>query len=162
MPDILTHVLVGYCLATLLSLRDDRITPPYVTVAMLGTLLPDLTKIELLVPSMVVEQAIGLPFSWFAIHTPFGSLLAASVGALLVAPHHRRQVLALLLLGAFSHHALDAMLLNVTGSSYPLLWPLSTYHIPSPGLYLSSDRWPALLTGSLAAVMWTVKRAQNE
>lgn len=162
MPDILTHALVGYCLATLLSLHDDRITAPYVTVVMVGTLLPDLTKIELLVPSIAVEQATGLPFSWFAIHTPFGSLLIATIGALLVAPHHRSRVLALLLLGACSHHVLDAMLLNVTGSSYPLLWPLSTYHFPSAGLYLSSDRWPALLTGTVATVIWAVKRAQTE
>lgn len=162
MPDILTHVLVGYILATLLSLRDERLTAPYVTVVMLGTTLPDLTKIELLVPSVVVEQALGLPFSWFALHTPLGSVLVATMGALLVAPRYRRRVLALLLLGTFSHHLLDALLLNATGSSYALLWPLSTYHFPAPGLYLSSDRWPALLAGTTAIVMWAVRRTRND
>lgn len=157
MPDVLTHVLVGYALGATLSIRYGWLSCPFVTAAMVGALLPDVAKVTLIVPSAVVEAALGVPFSWFAIHTPAGSVLLASIGALLVDGAHRRRVFALLLVGAASHHALDALLLSTTGYSYALAWPLSTVHPPSPGLYLSTDRWPAAVAGAVAAVAWFVR-----
>lgn len=154
MPDVLTHVLVGYALGAALSVRYDWLSGPFVTVAMAGALLPDVAKVALVVPSAVVEAGLGVPFSWFAIHTPAGSVLLASIGALLVDGAHRRRAFALLLAGAASHHALDALLLSTTGFSYALAWPLSTVHPPSPGLYLSTDRWPTAVAGCVAATAW--------
>lgn len=161
MADVLTHVLVGYLLGTLLALRYDWLDERFVTVVMLGALLPDLTKVSLVVDDALVEGALGVPFSWFAIHTPAGSLVACAVGALLVGDGYRRRVFALLAIGAVSHHVLDALLLSVTGHSYALAWPLSTYHFPSPNLYLSSDRWPALVAGALAAGTWAYRRRES-
>lgn len=158
MPDVLTHVLVGYVLGTALSARYDWITGPFVTVAMVGAMLPDVAKVTLVVPSAVVEATLGVPFSWFAIHTPAGSILLAGVGALLVDGTHRRRAFALLLVGAASHHVLDALLLSTTGYSYALAWPLSTVNPPSPGLYLSTDRWPAAVATGLAAAAWYARR----
>lgn len=158
MPDLLTHVLVGFVVGTALSARYRWVSNPYVTVAMVGALLPDVAKVAMVVPSAVVESALGLPFSWFAIHTPLGSLLLAGAGALLVGDGHRRRVLALLIVGAASHHALDALLLSATGFSYALAWPLSAVNPPSPGLYLSSDRWPAAVAVVASAVAWRARR----
>jgi len=150
MPDLLTHVLVAYTLATLLSIRCEWLTPALVTAVMLGAVVPDLTKIALVVPGQVVEDALGVPFDWSAIHATGGALVAVAAGALLTDSDHRRRVFVLLALGAASHLLLDALLHFPSGYSYPVLWPLTNYHPPALGLYLSSNRWPALVAGVLA------------
>lgn len=157
MPDLLTHVLVAYSLATALSFRYEWLTPQYVTVAMVGAIVPDLTKISILVPSAHVEALLGIPFDWGAIHTLGGSLVALLIGALLVSKTHRRRVFLLLVLGAASHLMLDAANVNASGYSYPVLWPLTTYQPPTPNLWLSSDRWPALVSGVVAAAVWYLR-----
>jgi membrane-bound metal-dependent hydrolase YbcI (DUF457 family) len=157
MPDLFTHILVGYVLATLLSMRYEWLTPQYVTVAMLGALVPDLTKIKLLVPSTQVESLLGIPFDWFAIHTLGGALVAVTIGAFTTTPDRRKYIFALLLLGAISHLILDSFLLKASGYSNILFWPFIQRGIPTPGLYLSSDRWPALVTGLLAVLVWYVR-----
>ncbi|WP_226008219.1 alpha/beta hydrolase [Natrinema salinisoli] len=162
MPDILTHVLVGYSLGTLLVLRDAQLRPAHVTLVMIGALSPDFVKIKLLVPDAIVQTLLGVPFAWTPLHRLGGSILVVSFGALLVAPGYRRQVIALLALGAASHHALDLLLITPTGYSYAVGWPLSTYHFPSPDLYLSSDRWPALVAGTVAAVIWVGRRRWSQ
>jgi len=35
---------------------------------------------------------------------------------------------------------------------------LTDYRFAIDGFYLSSDRWPALLSGALAAIVWQAKR----
>ncbi|MDL5363294.1 metal-dependent hydrolase [Halalkalicoccus sp. NIPERK01] len=158
MPDLLTHALVMYVVVTVASWRVEWLTPAYVTVAMMGAMIPDMTKIELLLPSHRVESVIGIPFDWFALHTLGGSLVSVLIGAVLVPRKHRTRVASLLALGAASHLLLDALLVNPSGRSYALLWPLTAYHPPTPGLYLSTDRWPALVAGALAALVWVRTR----
>jgi membrane-bound metal-dependent hydrolase YbcI (DUF457 family) len=157
MAELLTHVLVGYALATGLSLRYEWITPEYVTMAMVGAMVPDLNRLGILVTSETVEAVLGVPFSWTGIHTLGGSVLVVSIGALLVTPRHRSRVFLLLTLGMLSHHALDLLLVSASGYSYPVLWPLSAYHPPTPGIYLSSDRWPLAITTVIAGGVWYVR-----
>ncbi len=102
MPDLLTHVLVGYSIGTLLSFRDERIRPAQVTLVMVGALSPDLRKIGLLIPDAFVARLVGVPFSWAPLHTLGGTLLVVLFGSLSVAPDYRRQAIALLALGAVS------------------------------------------------------------
>lgn len=154
MAEMLTHALVAYSLATLLSWRYEWLTPQFVTVAMAGAMIPDLGRVDLLVPAEFIEAVFGIPFDWGAFHVLGGSLLAVAIGTLLAPASYRRRVGALLLLGMASHHALDLLLLNVSGYSYAVLWPLTGYHPPSPGLYLSTDRWPAVCSAVLAASVW--------
>ena len=97
-------------------------------------------------------------FSWGAFHTLGGTAFVVAIGALLVPRAYRVRVVSLLALGAFSHHALDLLLLNPSGNSYAVFFPLTQYHPPTPNLYLSTDRWPALVSGLLAAVVWAVDR----
>lgn len=158
MPDLLTHALVMYIAVTVASWRVEWLTPAYVTVAMMGAMIPDTTKIRLLMPSHRVESALGIPFDWFALHTLGGSLVSVLIGAVLVPQEYRTRVVSLLALGAASHLLLDALLVNPSGRSYALLWPLTAYHPPTPGLYLSTDRWPALVAGALAALVWVRTR----
>jgi hypothetical protein len=159
MPDILTHVLVGYVLGTLLAMHYDRLGSAHVTLVMLGALTPDLTKIAVVLPSEQVEALLGIPFDWFALHMLGGNLIIVLLGTLLVVPKYRTRVLLLLALGAASHHTLDLLLINVSGYAYPVLWPLTQYNPPAGMLYLSTDRWPAVITGIVAAGLWWTRRA---
>jgi len=156
-PDLLTHVLTGYVLGTVLSLRYDWLTPQYVTVVMVGAIVPDVAKIDLLVDSDAVTAVLGIPFDWFAIHTLGGSLVAVAVGAVLAGRDHRRVVFALLAVGACSHLFLDALLLKPTGHSFRVLFPLTASQPPTPGLYHSTDRWPAAVAGVVAAAVWLIR-----
>ena len=79
----------------------------------------------------------------------------------MLAPEYRRHAIALFLLGALSHHELDLALLNASGYSYAVFWPLTEYYPPSDDLYRSSDPWPALLAGMGAALVWVVDRRRS-
>lgn len=153
MPDILTHVLVGYILGTVLSFRYEWLRSQYVTVVMLGALVPDLSKIDLIVPGEQVTFLVGLPFEWRAVHMLGGALVAITIGTLLTDKPYRTRVFLLLALGAASHLFLDAFLIKPAGHSFAIFWPLTTYHPPTPGLFLSSDRWPTLVAGTVALVL---------
>lgn len=162
MADLLTHVLTGYALATLLSIRYEWIAPRYATVAMAGAIVPDFSRLDLLLDADRIEATLGIPYDWWALHTLGGSLAVCAIAALLVAPAERRRVFALLVLGALSHHALDLLLLNPSSYSYAVAWPLTAYHPPSPDLYLSSDRWPLAVAAAIAAVVRIAKgRTRN-
>jgi membrane-bound metal-dependent hydrolase YbcI (DUF457 family) len=128
---------------------------------MLGTMVPDLTKIKLLVPSAQVELWLGIPFDWFAIHTLGGALVAAAIGALCTTSEHRQRAFGLLLLGAISHLFLDALLINASGYSYAVFFPFSAAHPPTPGLFLSSDRWPAAVSGLTAIAIWGLRYGRS-
>jgi len=161
MPDLLAHALIAYALATLLALKYDWLSPTYVTVAMAGAFVPDLAKAHLLVSSTTVESLLGLPFDWFALHTAGGTLLSILVGVTVVERNERRRVAALLALGAASHLVADALLLNASGRSYAVLWPLTQYHPPTPGLYLSTEPGPTIATAATALLAWYVVRRRK-
>ena len=158
MPDVLTHVLWGYIIGMLLSFRYDWLDARFVTIVMLGALLPDLTKIALVVDDALVEQFLGVPFSWGAIHRLGGATVACAIGAVLAGDGLRTRVFTLLMIGVASHLVLDGLLVNVSGHSYPVLWPITNYHFPTPNLFLSSDRWPAVVSAGVAAGVWILKR----
>lgn len=150
MAELLTHVLVAYAVATLLSWRYEWLEPHYVTVAMAAAMIPDLNRLDLIAPAAALETTFGVPFDWGATHTLGGSLLVVCLGALAVPARYRRRVFLVAALGMLSHHALDLFLVGLSGHSYPVLWPLTQYNPPTPSLYLSSDRWPAAVAAVLA------------
>lgn len=157
MPDLLAHALFAYALGTALSWRYEWLAPHWVTVAIVGAFVPDLVKVRLLVPdSLVTEVLGGSPFSWGALHTGGPVLLSVLIGVLAVAPRHSRRAFALLSVGAASHLLADALLANPSGRSFALVWPLTRYHPPTPGLYHSTDPWPTVATLALAALVWAI------
>ncbi|NHN46513.1 metal-dependent hydrolase [Halostella sp. JP-L12] len=161
MAELLTHALVGYSLGTILTIFDDRLRPAHVTLVMLGALVPDLVKMQDLVPATTVETLSGVPFAWFPLHTLAGTVLVVVLGALLIGPDQRRIGFGLLALGAISHHVLDLLLLTSSGYAYPIFWPLTGYYPPTGNLYLSTDRWPAVVAGSVAFVLWVGTRERG-
>lgn len=158
MPDLLAHVLLAYVLCTALSWRFDWLDLGYVTAGMAGALIPDMTKAYLVVPDAAVESMLGVPFSWHAIHTTGGAVLGVLVGVTLVGAAERRRVGAVLALGATSHLVADALLSKPSGHSYAVFWPVSQYHPPTPGLYLSTQAEPTVVAAVGAAIVWGVTR----
>ncbi|TKX71841.1 metal-dependent hydrolase [Halorubrum sp. GN11GM_10-3_MGM] len=158
MPDLLTHAFIAYIFAMAVSWRYAWLDGRYVTVAMAGAFIPDIAKITLLVADTRVSAFIDLLFSWFGIHTAGGTLLCVFIGVVLVSSQERRRVGWVLSAGAASHLIADAFLMKAYGHSYPLLWPLTAYAPPTPGLYLSTDVWPAIVTGSVAVGVWVIDR----
>lgn len=154
MPDLLTHALVAFTICTLLRLRYGWLDAQYVTVGMAGAFVPDVAKIALLVDGSLVAVLIGRPFSWFGIHTLGGALLLLLVGVVLARRDERRPVGALLAVGAASHLLADALLFKLSGHSFPILWPITPYQPPTPGLYHSTDLWPSILLAGVAVCTW--------
>ena len=160
-PDLLAHALIGYTLATALRLRLSWLSSAYVTVCMAGALIPDTSKVYLVVPDGVVESMLGVPFSWYALHTVGGVVIAVLVGVVLVDRSERLRVVGLLSLGAVSHLVADGLLFTVSGYSKPMLWPVTRLSLPTPGLYLSTEPTPLVVAGAAAAVAWIVVRRRE-
>jgi hypothetical protein len=162
MPDLLTHALGAYTLATLISRRYAWLTPQYVTVAMAGAFIPNLTKIDLVLPSERVEALLGVPFDWLGLHTLGGAVVSVAIGVVLMGSEHRRRVAALLGLCAGSHLLADALLKKAPGHSYHVFWPLSAVEPPTPGLYLSTDPQPTIVMAVVAGVVYVATRRRGE
>jgi hypothetical protein len=161
MPDVLTHVLVGYVVGSLVAARRDEVGPAGVTLVMAGALSPDFVKIGLLLPDGVVESALGLPFSWAPLHAIGGTLVVALLSGHIVAREYRGTATALVALGAVTHLFLDSLLLKPSGYAGSFLLPFSVYRSPAGMLYLSSDRWMAPVAAAVAASVWAWKRYRH-
>ncbi|MFP8953830.1 metal-dependent hydrolase [Natrialbaceae archaeon A-arb3/5] len=157
MAELLSHVLVAYAVFTAASWRVEWITKPWVAVAVIGALVPDLNRIALFVADPAVEAALGTPFSFDAIHTLGGVIVLAGVGAMVVSNKHVR-AFAFLLAGALSHLFVDGLKAYADGAAGAWLYPFTWYRHPTPGLYVSADPAVLILTGSAAAVVFVVDR----
>lgn len=158
MTDLLTHVLLAYAIARLLSWHYDWLSSGYVTAVMVGALIPELVKIKLVLTNGDVQSLVGLPFVWDVFQTAGGALVAVLIGVTVVAPRERARAFALLSVGAASHLAIDALHRSPSGQSYPVLWPLSRYHPPTPGLYLSTQAEPTVVAAIGAITVWLATR----
>lgn len=150
MAELLTHVLVAYVVATVLSWRYESITTALVTAMMAGALFPDLRKIYLVVPGEAITATLGVPFSWAPLHRLGGLVVCLLLAVVLVGRPQRRLTVALLSVGAFSHVFLDGLLYQVDGRVFRFFWPLTTYGIPFQGWYKSFDLWPLAVALPLA------------
>jgi hypothetical protein len=158
-PDLLAHALLAYAAARVASLRWPWLSRPYVTAAMAGAFVPDVMKVRLLVRSWRVEALLGVPFDWAGLQTGGAAVLFVLVGAMIVAPRVRRRATLALGLGAATHLLADAMLWFPSGRGHPLLWPLSRWNPPTPGLWLSTQPYWTVLSAGLAVVAyWTWRR----
>ncbi len=158
MPDLLTHVLGAYVLLTPLTWRVERVDRRHVALLMVGTVVPDVSKVQLLVGSSVVSEATGQPWEWTGLHRlgPAGTL--AAIGALGFERGRRLSGFGWLLAGVLLHLVFDLAVVRASGLAPPYLYPLTWWHPPSADLLLSSDTWPWMVTSVLAVVVWLADR----
>lgn len=153
MPDLLTHVLIAYMLGRGLVCHSDQLSEYHIPVLMTGSILPDLSKIRLVVGELVTDL-FGVQFTWVAIHRIGAVLALAGVGTLLFDSERRRSVFGLLVGGATIHLVLDTGIKRANGLAPPYLYPFTWWQPPAGGFYLSSDLWPVTTAVILATVVW--------
>lgn len=158
MPDLLSHVFIAYTIGILLSLRVEWLDSRFVTVVLVGALIPDLVKVHLLIDETLVTTVVGVPFSWQPLQLLGGVAISLVIGGLVVHFRRRKVVVVLLGLGAVTHLVADGLLLTPTGRTSPVLWPLTRWRPPTPGLYLSTQVRPTIVFGLVAAVVWVGTR----
>jgi len=156
MPDLLTHVLGTYALVTVLSWRVAWLRPRHVAVVMVGTVVPDLSKVRLLVDATPIENALGVEWLWTGIHRLGPALTLAAIGAVCFQRGRRLAAFGLLGAGVVTHFAFDLAVTRASGTAPPYLYPLTWWHPPSADLLLSSDTWPWLVAIALAGCVWLV------
>lgn len=145
MAELLTHVLVAFAVFTIASWRVGWLDRKWIAVGMIGAILPDLDRFWMLVSSEQVSAVLGIPFDWSAIHTLGGVILLSGIGAMLfVTPRHRRTAFGMQVAGGITHLALDGVKVWADGYNGASLVPLSWWRHPTPGLYISAERWVAV------------------
>lgn len=157
MADALTHVLVAYVVFTALSWRVEWLSPRWVAVAMVGAMLPDLNRIRMLIDEEWIETTVGIPFDWGAIHTLGGLIVLSGIGALCFSESRQRRIaFGTLIGGGLTHLALDAVKAWADGFDGVSLYPLSWWRNPTPGWYVSADRWVLAAALALALVVFVI------
>ncbi len=159
MAEWVTHVLLAYAFFTVLSWYSEWIDKKWVAVAMIGSILPDLNRLDLVVPNELVSYLLGVPYSWSGLHTLGGILLLSGIGALLFeGATQQRRAFTMLFAGALSHLVVDLpqryadgrMLLN----SYA--FPIPAPRPPTPNWYVSPDRWVAVVAVVVAGIVFAL------
>lgn len=159
MPDLLSHALIGYIAGKTLSWRVNWVGKRHVTLLLVGTILPDLSKAAILVPNYRIESLLSIPFSWRVFHTTGGVLLIILLFVIWVDKNEQFRALGLIAGGAATHQFADSLIFTPTGyvgKSY--LWPLSNYRYPTPGLYESTDWWLVVLIATFAFGVYVIDR----
>lgn len=117
MPDWITHVLVAWTLTTILGFRFKEFSQPNSAIVILGALIPDIVKINILLWQLRLTY-----YDIFIapIHLPVSSLLIAGLITLFF--EKKRLILSLLGMGILTHYLLDLLLF---GGGMELIYPLS-------------------------------------
>lgn len=154
-PDLFTHILVAWTIGTILSLRWKWIDMPYISLIMIGSVIPDCSRIMLLFTNFQynsIHKVIA------PIHMPIGSFVVACIFTLLF--QEKKQVLLLMSLGIATHYILDLMLINLNGGMY-LLYPLS-WDRYALNLISSSDYNITIVALIIAFIVYLFKKYGNK
>lgn len=161
MAEWLTHVCIAYAGFTVLSWYLDWMTERWIAVGVIGSILPDLSRLRLLYPPGLFEYLVGFEFAWSGLHTLAGVVLLSAIGALLFDDtDHRYKAFVSLLSGAVSHLIVDLPQRYADGrmilGSY--LSPIPAPRPPTPGWYVTPDRWVVGVAFVVAALAFVVDR----
>ncbi|MWV39945.1 metal-dependent hydrolase [Natrialba sp. INN-245] len=118
----------------------------------------------LVVPSGWVSSVLGVPFAWDGLHTVVGTALLSGIGALLFGSStHRRRAFLVLFAGGLSHLIVDLPQRYADGKllTNEYLFPLTTWRPPTPGWYVSADRWVLLLAVGVTLAILLLDRYRS-
>lgn len=118
MPDWITHIVVAWTLCTILGFKYKQFNTGNTVIVMIGSLIPDIFKIY------IPLEFLGVYVTDFIapIHLPMGSLILATIICLFF--KDKKAIFMFLVLGVFTHYALDSLLTYVSGGML-LLFPFS-------------------------------------
>lgn len=161
MAEWLTHVLLAYALFTVVGWYVDWLDSKWVAVGIVGSILPDLDRLDLLVSDDLITAVTGVPFDWSGINTLGGVVVLSAIGGLLFARRrHQRRGFLLLLSGAFSHLLVDLPQRYADGLllTNKYLFPLPAWRASTPGWYVSADQWVVGVALVVALVVFGLDR----
>lgn len=164
MAEWLSHVLLMYAVGTIGSWKMGWFDFKWVTVGMIGAILPDLSRLYLLVPGELVTNLTGLPYQWNGLHTLAGILLLSGIGALLFTrPVDQKRAFGILLTGAGFHLLVDIPQTYADGLTITNLYffPVSSWRAATPGWYVPADRWVVVFATAVALLVWFLDRYQT-
>jgi membrane-bound metal-dependent hydrolase YbcI (DUF457 family) len=159
--DWITHVCVAYAVFTTAGWQLGWLENRWIGIGVVGAILPDLSRIRLLVDSEQVSSLVGIPFEWGGIHSLGGIVLLSGIGALLFHTRENQiRAFVLLFAGALSHLLVDFPQPYADGKSLAgqYLFPFPVERFSVPRLYVSSDRWVAAIAVSVAILIFLVDR----
>ncbi len=167
MAEGLTHILFAFVLLTIAGWKIGWLDRRWVIVGMVGSLIPDFNRIDMLLDSGSIEATLGIPFSWGMVHTLGGVLVVSMIGAALFSNREQQlKAYGLLVAGGCSHLLLDAVKAWANGLNGSYLYPVSWWRNPTPGWYVSADRWVILVAIVVVALVYVfdryVRRAERE
>lgn len=156
MADLLTHVLAAYVVLTVVSWRVDWLAERWIVVGMGGAILPDLTRLELVIDDGAVSEVLGVPFTYGHLDAVGGVLLTAGVVGVAFERRWWRRAYGLLVVGGLSHLLLDGVVVYADGNASRWLFPfLSSWRPPTPNLYVTADPLvPVVALAGTALVVW--------
>jgi len=161
MAEWVTHVCLAYALFTVAGWYVDWLDDKWIAVGIIGSILPDLNRLRLLVSGDTITAVTGIPFAWGGLNSLGGALLLSAIGAMLfTTTSQQRRGFLLLFSGALSHLLVDLpqpyadgrMLTNV------YLFPLPAWRPPTPGWYVSADRWVVGIALTVAVAVFLADR----
>lgn len=142
MAELLSHVLLAFGLFTIAGWAVEWLDRKWVAVGAVGSLFPDLNRLDMIVDDYTVSQMLGIPFSWGGLSTLGGVVVLAAAGAVLFASRDEQiRGFGLLLAGGLSHLLVDGVKQWADGAGGTPLYPLSWWRPPTPAWYVSSDQW---------------------
>jgi len=142
MAELLSTVLLTYSVFTIGSWWIDGLDRRWIVVAMGGAAIPDLVKVDLLVDARVIEQTVGLPFSYTPVASIGGVAVVAGIVAMLFGTQWRRQAYAILFAAGGFSLLIDGARVYADGYANFYLYPV-WIRPPTPELFVSAD--PAVL-----------------
>ena len=161
MAEWVSHVFFAYALFTAAGWSVDWLDAKWVAVGVVGSILPDLDRLDLVVSGDRITAATGVPFEWAGINSVGGAVVLSAIGTLLFDRHrHQRRGFLLLMSGGLSHLVVDLPQRYADGLmlTNKYLFPLPPWRPPTPGWYVSADRWVAGVALAVALVVFLVDR----
>jgi len=152
MPDWTTHVLLAWSLATILGFRFKQFSQKNVAIVILGALIPDIYKLNLVLDSFGFNvQSFLTP-----IHLPIGSLLIAAIISLFFI--EKRLIFLFLAIGIGIHYVLDLLLFS---GGMEIFYPFSTLKFQI-GIISVTDLNITILSIILASIVFLVYKKFNK
>lgn len=124
MPDWIVHICVAYLVCRILYFKFPIFNSANTVLAMVGSILPDLVKLQIILSYFGIHLTDYLP----AFHTPVITFIIAGIISLFF--ENQKVAFLFLVIGATTHFVLDLLLVDLEGGIY-LFFPFSfqTIHI---------------------------------
>ena len=156
MTDLLTHVLIAFAVGQLVASVYPWVTRSYRTAILTGALIPEIVKIELVIPGYTLTTLLGTTFSWNPLASVYGVTISILIGTVVVVPDARRRIFLTLAVGVFTHIVLDIFVVQPAPTIGFLLWPVPEIEprLVNIDLYRSTDWWLPFPGAAIAFVTW--------